>query len=152
VSSYQNNLERYLEFFPKEQILVLLQEDMIADPEATLVKVYQHIGVNAVFRPSSLGQNFNQQTAPKNRFVARSVAWAQALGLKVPLAPALKKNLGKLRRWVTSANSEAYRYPPLPEAIRTALVPKFEADIRYIEGWLNQDLAHWRSKPGKEKA
>lgn len=146
VSAYRTNLERYFVHFTKEQILVLLQEDLIAKPEQILSRVYSHIGVNNTFRPSNLGQRFNQQQTPRNRHVAKVLANLQARGVKVSMPKIVRKGLGGLRQWVTKMNSGDMQYAPLSEPIREELSVKFQQDVSYLRELLCRDLAQWGYK------
>ncbi|MFN3362066.1 MAG: sulfotransferase domain-containing protein, partial [Pseudanabaenaceae cyanobacterium] len=44
---YTAQLENLYRYFPREQVLVLLQEDLANDHEGTLRQIYQFLGVNA---------------------------------------------------------------------------------------------------------
>ncbi len=48
-SKYFLQLEQYLAFFPREQILVLAQEDLLRDRAATMQRVFEFLGVDPSF-------------------------------------------------------------------------------------------------------
>ncbi len=64
-SSYATNLRRYLNFFPKDQILILIYEDGLTDPGSFIRRVYEFIGVPANFRPVYLNKKVNEGRIPK---------------------------------------------------------------------------------------
>jgi hypothetical protein len=57
-SRYATQLDRYLEHFPTEQILVITAEDLRARRADTVSRVYEFLGVNATVRPPELERDF----------------------------------------------------------------------------------------------
>ena len=51
---YKVQLERYLNYFPREQILVLCSEEFFAETENTLRQVFEFVGVDSAFRVQDL--------------------------------------------------------------------------------------------------
>lgn len=51
---YAEQLERYLQCFPRDQLLVLDSERLFSDPETCLAEVFEFIGVDTNFCPESL--------------------------------------------------------------------------------------------------
>ncbi|HEV2861904.1 MAG TPA: sulfotransferase domain-containing protein [Pyrinomonadaceae bacterium] len=51
---YREQLERFLEYFPRRQLLVLCSEEFFARPEATLGRVFEFVGVDAAFEVPDL--------------------------------------------------------------------------------------------------
>jgi len=62
---YMEQLERYYKVFPREQLLVLIYEDIARDPLAFIQRVYRHIGVSDSFVPPSLFSQINIARKPK---------------------------------------------------------------------------------------
>lgn len=62
---YFEQLERYYERFPQEQILVLLYEEIEKQPLQFIQSIYRHIGVNDTFVPPSLETRINVARVPK---------------------------------------------------------------------------------------
>jgi hypothetical protein len=57
---YYTHLERWLQFFPIEQFLLLIyEEDIVINKEETLKKIYQFINVDDSFKSSILESRFN---------------------------------------------------------------------------------------------
>ena len=51
---YHEQLERYLQYFSRRQMLVLSSEELFREPEATLGKVYEFVGVESGFKVKDL--------------------------------------------------------------------------------------------------
>lgn len=56
---YYGHLKRYIETFGRERILVVFYEDMVEDPERFIVSIYQFLGVDDTFRPTTLHERIN---------------------------------------------------------------------------------------------
>lgn len=63
---YTQQLARFYEHFPKEQVLVLIHEDAKKDPLSFIQGIYAFLGVDASFVPSMLHDTVNNTRVPKN--------------------------------------------------------------------------------------
>jgi hypothetical protein len=68
---YSVQLERYFELFQREQMLVLVYEDIKKDPKAFMKRIYQFLGVDDTFESSMLNNEINVARTPKAVFVDR---------------------------------------------------------------------------------
>ena len=51
---YREQLERFLEYFPRRQLLALCSEEFFGSPDATLRRVFEFVGVDAAFKVQDL--------------------------------------------------------------------------------------------------
>ena len=65
---YALHLKRFLEHFPREQMLVQLFDDLEEDPWSFLQQLYRFIGVNDTFEPHVLHEKVNPATPRWLRF------------------------------------------------------------------------------------
>lgn len=70
---YADHLERWWNFFPREQTLVLLYEDLLESDLRTIRAIYRHIGVDEEFIPSWIGRTDNAAVFPRLRAHLRKV-------------------------------------------------------------------------------
>ena len=63
---YATHLKNWLRHFPREQILVVLMEDVAADPRAVSRVVYAFVGVDESFVPSGLTERYNRSFANRS--------------------------------------------------------------------------------------
>lgn len=68
---YTEQLQRYFDLFPRDQIMVLVYEDMVRDPQHFMSEIYRHIGVDPSFVPPSLYAKVNIARQPKSVLVDR---------------------------------------------------------------------------------
>jgi hypothetical protein len=59
MGEYGRILEKYLQFFPRRQLLVLFTEDLERDSGAVLKRVLQFLNVDDAFVPANLGKHYH---------------------------------------------------------------------------------------------
>lgn len=62
---YSEQLQRYLKLFPREQMLILIYEDIKKDPIAFMKRIYQFLGVDDTFVSSMVNDEINVARTPK---------------------------------------------------------------------------------------
>jgi hypothetical protein len=112
--------------------LVLLHEDLRADPAATFDRACEHLGLETG-RPPSVGGEVNV-TGTLRSFAVRH--WSMRLHL-FRRAPRLAHALD---RW----NRTDRRPPPLPTELRARLLEHYEPSVAAVEQRLDRDLSAWR--------
>ena len=55
---YAEQLRRYYDRFPKENILVVLHDEFVTEQQAVIQKIYRFIGVDDDYKVPSCGRNF----------------------------------------------------------------------------------------------
>jgi len=136
---YGEQLARYLELFPREQLLIRRYEDYQRDPDGLLRDIYEFVGVDPAFSPDMSGK-LNAGGVPKNQaiqdFLMKSNPVTKAVGLVVP-----KNTRLKIRDWLAKKNMDAPDVMP-PED-RAVLIERLSDDIAALEQLLDWDLSDW---------
>ncbi len=71
-SLYYPQIQRYLQCFAKEQLHILLYEDMKSDPVAAIQDIYRFLGVEASYCPTMAHKKVNESRGvPRSRCVAQ---------------------------------------------------------------------------------
>lgn len=134
---YAEHLARWLEHFDREQIHVLLFEDVKAQPAKVVAEVCKHIGA-----PYHFSQEVG--TAPRNDSSAQFLPLAVRKAL-APLKEAARPLRGKPAfEGVRRVFAREIQYPPLGEATRRRMAEYYAADIGRLEDMIGRDLSHWR--------
>ncbi|MGA8808679.1 MAG: sulfotransferase [Thermoanaerobaculia bacterium] len=133
---YYEKLRRYFDAFPREQIKVILFDDLIANTEETVQSLYRFLGVDPDFAVDT-SVRFNTTFFP--RFVgltrlfnatassfARIAPWASGTGLGSPLRRLLLR-----------------KPDPIPPALRRRLTDQYRDDIIATGELIGRDLSHW---------
>jgi hypothetical protein len=132
---YFEQISRYMELFPREKFYALIYEEMIANPEEELRKLYRFLGVDEDFISPFLRTRSNS-SAMKNSEHRILYAIHRILfrRFNVPLPG--------LARFIES--KAATRIPPMAEDTRLQLYEKFSDDIEKLEEFLGRDLNLWK--------
>jgi hypothetical protein len=131
-SLYAPQIKRYLDEFPRKNILFLLFEDLVRDPAATLQTVFRHIGVSPQQGEGIALARENESRAVKSPRLNRLLAGTGLRDLILHLLPT------RLRR------SLARRYYDTKQVTRPAIAANlFRDDIIETEALIGRNLAHW---------
>lgn len=144
-SRYKTHLTNFLKEFDREQILVLLQDDLKRNPEALIRSIYSFLGVDATFIPDNLGHRHNPSSLPRIRILQRIIYHSSRSRLKELLPSPLRRLLNKIKIRVRAMNLRPYAYPPMPEDIQKALAPEFGEDVAFIELLTGKSLDSWKT-------
>lgn len=138
---YGRQLTRWLELFPREQLLILFYEDWLQRPEQVLDLVWQHLGVESLTHPVVRRENVSSRQ-PRWAWLHHQMVgdnrlrrWAQH---RLPLA---------VRDAITHsiAGVNLKKGPPLDPTLRARLAVVYHADLERVEALTERDLTAWRS-------
>jgi hypothetical protein len=136
-------LEQLLTVFPKEQLHVVVFDDLVADSRRTYLDVLDFLGVSddgrMMFKP------VNEHMAVRSQRVARLVQrppavvrWAIKQRTRMGIRPMGILKQARLANWQTEQRA------PMPAVVRQALIDQFSAEIDLLEQLLKRDLSRWR--------
>jgi hypothetical protein len=150
-SDYMKQIEQYLRFFPRDQFLFLLLDDLNQKPTDTIQKIFNFIGVDEkidVMQKDNIVANQasnypewflrTQITAPLKAIPG--VASTAAL-----LPQGVRDGVYQLFKIMQSGklNSERWLPPPMLPETRQMLLEKFHQPNQKLAEFLNRDLSHW---------
>lgn len=147
---YATHLSNVLANFPHEQVLIFFFGELAVEPAKVVRRVYEFIGVDENFSPSSMYKLINGAAAPRWRMAARAVAqlddYARRHGmatqvgklkrikwLRQAVRRTLYKNLAGTRDW----QAQAHEFPQ-------HVVERYEREIGELERMCGDDLSKWR--------
>ncbi len=149
-SLYYDQLKRYYNIFPDENILVILTDNMKKEPRATAKKLFKFLGINYEFIPPSLNKNIN--SARKVRFESLTVIFSIIEKLrKKGMGPFFKilKNIGVYQFFqtiYTRINTKEFKYPKMKSSTRKKLEKIFRKDLLKVEKLIGMNLGSWRGE------
>jgi len=141
-STYTPQLERYLSRFERENLLVLIYEEIYRDTQKTLDDCARYLGIESGFIPPSLRNRVNNS-------VDVSMMHNQVWGLRrmiQGLPPAIEKPLARAGRRIFDHLPKKKRWEPLTAELKEELSRDFETDIAQLEKLLDRDLDIWRNR------
>ena len=126
---YLEQIQRMLHHLDREQLLVVLFDDLEAHPTETFVEVCDFIGVGRTSVPDEVGRAANGYRHFRSERVRQ-------LSLRLP------KSLGNA---VGHLNSRTEKYPTMDAPLRAALCEQFRPHNDALAEWLGRDLSAWDS-------
>lgn len=133
---YAEQLTRYFRIFPREQILVLLSDELLSAPDIALAQVASLLGVEA-FAAASDAARANPAALP--RFVRLNRILHQTR-IKRRLRAVLPDSVKRaVRSWYFRGAAEARAAPE----DRARIIEMLRPDIERLAGMLGRDLSAW---------
>jgi len=137
IGRYHEQLCRYFDVFPRQQIQVHLFDDLKRDPVGVARQVYRFLGLDVAFAPDvqtphALGGMPSSRTVERVLTNRKVGAWVK---------PWLPVRAAHWVRRLRARNLE--KAPPLPVDLRQRLTEPFREDIRRTSELLGRSLDHW---------
>jgi len=145
-SLYHKQVKRYLDLFPKKNVLVLIYEDMQKNPRQFIQTVYRFLGVNSSFTPPSLAKKINPTVEYSYpllvKIYSQSARIVQKMGMRT-LANVFKKT-GIKKLLDLAITEKIVSRPPMEPKTREGLQKIFAEDIKKLETLIGRDLSFWK--------
>jgi hypothetical protein len=142
---YSPYLDCIYELFPREQVNVLLFEELKEDPLRSCQALYRRLaGVDADFTPAA-GHRRNAAAQVRSRQVLRVLtdhSYLPALRqfARVALGERARQ---RLRSTLQQANERPFTAPTMPDAVRQQLAEYFAPPNRALQALLQRSLDRW---------
>ncbi len=129
---YAPQLERWLKHFSKDNIHVVWQDELLAEPAATLQSISKFLGLKEDLKP--LVEEKHGAEVPKNKSVGKVLG-----GIGPAVASVLPEKIKASVKNIVLAKPE-----DMEEAARSFLLRYFAPSIEALEILLEKDLTHWK--------
>ena len=146
---YAEQLQRYYDRFPKQNILVVLHDEFVLEQQSVIQKIYRFIGVDDSFVADTNRQfKVASTVGAADGFLGRLVfatesTWLGALAIKiVPKKAGLW--LQNTLRDMVSKKGGGRKIPPLSFETRMHCWSQLKDDVTKLEGLLGRDLSLWK--------
>jgi len=145
-SMYWMQLQPYLEYFGKDQIEIITQEELGSDRDGTMKKAFTHLGVDQNFTSEQWDREWEKSSAKqdgKYQVMEKLV--------KLPGFRSLDRNFDRLpesMRWmvekvVHNPDKPPAPKPEIPEDLMATLKGRFKEDVAGLEGWTGRKFDGW---------
>ncbi len=138
IAAYTEQVRRYQEIFPSDQVLVLIFDDLVRDPAAVYRQVLEFLDLpwfEASFRQVNPAKPVLMRQL--NRFILQSPR------LHALVSAALPASLRDRIRQALPRLMPGPRPPKLTPATRARLAEHFRPEIERLGALLDRDLSHW---------
>ena len=135
---YAEQIERYLQHFNNDQLLVILYDDFVKHPLETYQKICRHLNISDAFIPD-MSQRGKVPTRPRNLMLDRWLNWPDSSRNK------LEKWLPPWRAKKVIEKLKALNNKPVPKLsphVHKAISVRFHEDVKKLETLLDRDI-HW---------
>lgn len=153
---YWQQLQYWLQHFAAEQLLVLVYDDLVAQPETVLQRTFAFLGVDSTFVPPSTrvrDTSVRQGASPRSHWAGRIHRQLYATLSRHVYLP-LKRTIGVRRadglkralqvRPLMESLFFRKGYPQLTAATREKLSREFASEVAGIEQFLGRELPTWK--------
>ena len=146
VARYGDQLERFYRQFPREQMYVLLLEDMKTDPVTVYKAVTEFLEIDPGYMPEFARHNVQRRF--RSRALAQSMWRAQAATARSSVPQGmLARNLRRIQtrsvRLLSGLNSEPFRRPELSPRMRAMMISDYRSDVAKLSELIGRDLSNW---------
>jgi hypothetical protein len=138
LGEYYEQVKRFYDAFPPNNILVILSEELRADALAVMQKIYQFLQVDATFRPD-LNQEFNTGVAPRNPIISKLISFNY---LRVKIRQTISSKA--VKKFIRNLLFKKPNNEPISEETQRRLTEYYSEDIKKLSKLINKDLSKWQ--------
>lgn len=146
VSDYPEHLQRFIDTFGRERLLILAHEELSNDPAGVIARILAFIDVRRPIDPACLEQQqSNAAGVPRSRLLARLLRQKPLIQSIKALIPS--RFIVPGRRWLDRLrwrNTRVRRNPPLSPSARHYLWQRLEAVPEDVERITGLDVSAWK--------
>lgn len=133
---YYEQVKRFVDIFPKEQLRIYLYDDLKNNPEELLKDVCKYLGIDSGFKFNT-AMKFNEARVPKNEKLLYMLS-----------ASGLKKNIfrlmpGSVKENLKSLFFKKEKAAPMSVADREWAESFYNDEIKRLQQLINRDLSAW---------
>ncbi len=132
---YAAQIERYFARFPRENVLILLFDELLSDPVGAVRRICAHIGARPELAPPIVGRQNASSLSIRPPVFGEVIAKS---GVKPRLARLIPKSLKETLKALPRAKP-----PQLPEDVGNHLRALFREDILRQQDLIGRDLGAW---------
>lgn len=152
---YYKHLKHYLKYFAKDQVLILLYDELKKNKIEVIKHLYRFIGVDENFNPDKVVDKTPQKviySIPRQSFIRLSNHLKYNYNAEKTRCFFKKQNIGerivcKLAREIDKvflAQIFSNDKPQLSDDLHLALYTCFKNDIEQLENLIDKDLSSWK--------
>ena len=140
-SKYYMQLEQYLKYFPKNNILIITQEDLYNNRQPTLQKIFSFLNVDDSFYCEEFSNMVNKSSIKrrKNR-IGSLLAQLNQTDIVKRFPCELREKIGKI---ILFPFSKKIALPQVSENLRQELIDNIKDDTNRLRQYTGRDFNDW---------
>jgi hypothetical protein len=141
IAKFTEQVSRYFETFPEEQVHVIIFDDFKKDPDRAYINVLKFLGVSldSCAKYERVNENKNLRSTALQEMLMSPKGGVRKLGRIIP-----QKYRSDIFKWLMENNTTYGPRRSLPEGARQALLNIYVKDIESLERLLKADLGAWK--------
>ena len=147
---YGEQLDEYLSYFDRDQLLILISEEVFSEPSATLNHICSFLGVDDTFYQGQewIADRENRAARNRSNFVLSVI---QVIGTWMRHTEGARQVLDAFKAigiadMIKGANREPREYPEMDSELRKELDKQYVPTVRRVEEILGRKIDAWRDK------
>ncbi len=140
-SAYGTHFSRFFALFPMDRFHFVENRDLANDPERTMAKVFEFLGVEPIPITEQARQNVTR--APGSESTRRFLSYIRKTRLQRLVPRSMRPQMRRLASKVMALGSSGMRTEVRPRD-RAALIDLFEPEVAKLEAATGLSLAAWR--------
>ena len=147
---YGEQLDRYLSYFDRDQLLTLISEEVFSAPSASLNKICSFLGVDDTFYQDQewLARRENRAARTRSKMALEVMSavggWMRHTEGARQVLDALKAT--GITDVIKGVNREPREYPEMDSELRKELDEHYASTVLYVEEILGREIRAWRDK------
>ncbi len=145
-SLYYTHLSRWLKYFPREQLFIIIVDDLKDDSKKIVQQLYRFLNVSYENIPLIHNQRIHETHIPKNKALERLttgiIKCFRQIGLGELLDFLKSKGLKKILDKVNTKKEQDV-FPPMKKETRASLLKYFTEENEKLSALINRDLTAW---------
>lgn len=140
VARFSSQVQRYIDAFGRNRVMIGLQEDMRNDLQGFIEKLHKFLGVTPIPLSDTSWQNKSRNLSRVDLLV-KNAWWRSPLFRKI-----VRRSPSGARqayRFITSRLLPSVRKNTFDPALRERLTCEFRDEILHLQSLLDRDLSHW---------
>jgi len=147
-SQYKTNIERWLDYFPQEQLLVLFSEDIADDPEGAFARIAAHLDISNEIDKDTVHGRSHESIAVKSEQLQNTLRLGGSLARRAGLGSTvarIKSAPGVSALLKANKKDLRTQVPDMTDATRDQLQELFIPDMQFISELTGRKPLPWKA-------
>lgn len=142
---YYKQIKRYLKYFDRDDMLIILFEDVIKCSEKVLKEIYRFLEVDTEFIPSNVNESENVSGEYKSLLLLKMISGVTKFfrrKVRMGFVVDFFKKIG-FANFLKQLNKRELDYPDMDDGLRKKLVDYYKEQNKNLADLLDEDLRCW---------